>query len=1010
MIRAQITLAVVGLFLLPMQPAHAESQYWLSVASYRNQSVAEEAAARAREVVPELLRVLEVVTDQGFIYRVAAGPFANLDSAKTSRAAAQRAGYADAWIWVDSDSALDPLLSFDDSPTDFDPEFSFDSELELDIYEYESDLDAPEYESNLDFSEYREQQEPDSDQEQESDVLQGIRPTPELIDQPPPGYQLNKLRRDAQLSEQPGQPPFAQLELGQLDLNEEWVYEELEELVTEVEHQALPPQVLLNQALGDPIPLGKFSEGELAVRVDGKLDEPQWQSTTGVDSFVVTDPDTLARPRYQTIVKMFYSERGLYVGFTMQQPADTLVQRYSGRDEGGLNRDGVGVTLDTSGEGRYGYWMNLALGGNQTDGTVLPEREFSSAWDGAWEGATTVTKYGWDAEIFLPWSQVAMPSEAGKRTINAYVSRKVAALDERWTIPALPNTQPLFISALQPLTLEQVNPRKQWSVFPYGSITQDAVDDTTEIKVGADFFYRPSTDFQVTAALNPDFGNVESDDVIINLSAFETFFPEKRLFFKEGIEIFDTSPRGSTRLLHTRRIGASPRPPDVPEGMLIPGDQLGQPAGLLGATKAVGAIGSVRYGVLTAMEDETKFDVGELNFHQDGSDYGVARFLYEDKGADGSYRAIGSISTVATHPEQDAFVQGIDYHYLTARGAVKVDGQMLYSSKDDVGDGSGGFVDVTYQPNSSMRYRLAASHYDDKLNINDLGFLRRNNVSQLGLNTEYRVSSPTWAPWARKASLRGTADLEVNGDGDKTNKSVGTRLSLDFNNRSDIRLSLTYNPERVDDRNSRGNGTYVKQSAHSTSFNFRSDSSKSFYYEVGLRHAGEEAGGHRMRGQFGVTWRPVEHFNIGAFAQYQVRDGWLLWQGDQNFTSFESREWRPNLNLNYFLGAKQQLRLSAQWVGIRAEEDDFFTIPPDNGKLIEGDKPLGTSDDFAVSSVALQLRYRWELAPLSELFVVYTLNGDHRTVDDSFSGLFTDAYGDPSNEQLVVKLRYRLGS
>ena len=113
----------------------------------------------------------------------------------------------------------------------------------------------------------------------------------------------------------------------------------------------------------------------------------------------------------------------------MEQPKETLIRRLSSRDSRGINRDNVGITLDTSGAGRYGYWMNVALGGSQTDGTLLPERQFSSDWDGAWYSGTAVTETGWSAEFFLPWSQMAMPKTVGERRINVYISRKVALLD-----------------------------------------------------------------------------------------------------------------------------------------------------------------------------------------------------------------------------------------------------------------------------------------------------------------------------------------------------------------------------------------------------------------------------------------------------------------------------------------------------------------------------------------------------------------------------------------------------
>ena len=168
----------------------------------------------------------------------------------------------------------------------------------------------------------------------------------------------------------------------------------------------------------------------------------------------MSDPETLTKPVYETIVKAFYTDRGLYVAVDMEQPRATLVRRLSSRDGRRVNRDAVGITLDTSGQGRYGYWMNVALGGSQSDGTVLPERQFSSDWDGAWYSGTAITEKGWSAEFYLPWSQVAMPQSGSQRRINVAFSRKVAFLDESWGLPALPRSQPLYMSVMQPWELE----------------------------------------------------------------------------------------------------------------------------------------------------------------------------------------------------------------------------------------------------------------------------------------------------------------------------------------------------------------------------------------------------------------------------------------------------------------------------------------------------------------------------------------------------------------------------
>ena len=272
----------------------------------------------------------------------------------------------------------------------------------------------------------------------------------------------------------------------------------------------------------------------------------------------------------------------------------------------------------------------------------------------------------------------------------------------------------------------------------------------------------------MTATLNPDFGNVESDQVIVNLTAFETFFPEKRLFFQEGQDIFATTPRADapfryrggsvpTTLVNTRRIGGRPRPPEATADVDVPDRELGKPTELLGAVKATGEAGSFRYGVLAAFEDDVKFDAGSRNLHQSGSDYGAVRALYDRTASDGVYRGLGWISTAVVHPSREAYVHGLDFHYQSAEGRWAVDGQLLHSdiSDDDPdapqGRGFGGFVDTVYSPRQGIHYTLGLHSYDDKLDINDLGFLERNDATRVELRMNWRG---TGIPWVRNFEFR----------------------------------------------------------------------------------------------------------------------------------------------------------------------------------------------------------------------------------------------------------------
>jgi hypothetical protein len=759
--------------------------------------------------------------------------------------------------------------------------------------------------------------------------------------------------------------------------------------------------------------------GDAEIRIDGRLDEAVWARLPVIDDFRAIEPDTLVTGQYATHVRMFYTERGLYVGFELHQPPDTLVARLSSRDQRQLNRDAVYITIDSSGEGRYGYWFGIALGDSLIDGTVLPERQFQTDWDGPWYGATAVTDYGWSAEMFLPWSMMSMPRVDGVRSMGVFISRKVAYLDERWAWPALPETQARFMSELQPVAMRGVALRQQYSVFPYASATVDEAADETRYRAGADVFWRPSTNFQLMATMNPDFGTVEADDVIVNLTAFETFFPEKRLFFLEGQEIFVATQRadargvdGPTTLLNTRRIGGRVRPPAIPPGAVVSPAELGQPVELIGALKTTGQAGRIRYGVLAAAEDETRFranlDGVDLRLTRSGSNYGVGRILYEES-PQGGHFGLGWMGTVSDHDDRRAVTQGVDAQYLGASGRVAVDGQLLHSDIDGTGSGIGGFVDLRFTPRRGVAHSFALDYYDRKLDINDLGFMRRNDL----LGTRYILNQRrSGLGFAREGGAALILSQEWNNDRRIVRSGAFVQGWLVANDLSRLRIEMNYFPPRYEDRNSFGHGTYRIQDRAQFALNYQTDSSRAFALGLNARYEGEDLDGYHYSGSGQLTWHPVDRLSADFFVFHRQRKGWLLHQRSRDFSTFDADEWQTRFNLNFFFSARQQLRASLQWVGIKAVEDARFSIPERAGRLIpvarDADAP---ARDFSISSLNVQLRFRWEIAPLSDLFVVYTRNGNLRGLADAgFRSMFSDAFDDPIAEQLVIKLRYRLGS
>ena len=765
--------------------------------------------------------------------------------------------------------------------------------------------------------------------------------------------------------------------------------------------------------------LSQVDEGAANINLDGKLDEAIWQNVPYIDGMRVVIPDTLAETAYDTHTKIFYTERGIYVGVMNYQPADTIVARMTSRDTR-LERDGFVFMIDPSGEGLYGYMMRINLGGSMTDATILPERQLNLQWDGSWNAVTSVVEGGWVAEMFVPWSMMALPAVSGEtRRMGVYTERQIGATSETWSFPGLPTTVPQFLSAFQKFELQNIEARRQITYYPYVSATSDSISNENELRAGAEVFWRPSSNTQLSASLNPDFGNVESDDVVVNLTAFEIFFEEKRSFFLEGQDVFITSPRarggngpvGPMTMLNTRRIGSAALY-SVPDHVRVVPTDLSRPTDLLGAVKLTGQSGNWRYGTLFAAEDESEIrgtdaQGNRVNIAAQGRDFSVARLLYEDTSR-GGRRSIGWMGTNVAHENVDAIVNGVDLHYFSADTRWALDGQLLHSDVNDI-TGAGAFANVNYQPQQGRQHSLSLSYLDDTLDINDLGFLSRNDF----VAADYSFSLDR-SNIEGLRSMRDSVSVtnQWNTDGEPTRLAVFLSRGYVYLNNSAFTSTLRYYPPRVDDRLGRGTGSYQIPERMGLSFEWSSDPSQVLSYGASINGNQEDLGAQILTTSLGVSYRPVDVFSLNFDVSYVDRESLLVHKGGGRFTSFEATQWSPKVTMDYFVTAKQQLRFSMQWTGLKAYEDRFYQSNPNHlESLTRVGKLNVTPDDFAVSRMTFQARYRWEIAPLSDLFVVYTRGGNvPGSMFDDYSGLLVEAWEEPIVDVLVVKLRYRFGS
>ncbi|MEE2823974.1 MAG: DUF5916 domain-containing protein, partial [Pseudomonadota bacterium] len=525
-------------------------------------------------------------------------------------------------------------------------------------------------------------------------------------------------------------------------------------------------------------------------------------------------------------------------------------------------------------------------------------------------------------------------------------------------------------------------------------------------------------------------------------TAFETFFPEKRLFFLEGREVFATTPRSRVRtdspsgsgsrgtsstfnpepttLLNTRRIGGAPKV-TVPDDVDVAGVEQGKPTDLIGAVKVTGQNGGLRYGLLSAFEGDMslpgEFTSGALagqatEVDTSGRDFGVARVLYEKVGE--GRRAIGYLGTLVSHEDGDAIVHGVDAHWLSGNGAWAVDGQVMTSDVADL-QGYGAMADIDYKPRQGTQHKLALDYFDENLDVSDLGFIRRNDA--MSAVYQYNWSTGRGLTTLRNKRRSLMVSNSWNMEGQVVRSGIFLRNGWTFKNLNEIRTELDYFPVRWEDRNSFGNGAYKMHDRWVAEVAIGTDTSQKLSYSALLGVRQEELSDWTIRSSLGVTYTPSDRFSFELDLNYFQRDGWLLHDQDRLMATYEAGDFQPRLGVDIFFTAKQQLRLSVQWAAIRAQEQDFYLIPEGGGTLDTVADPVAagivtsTNGDFALSRLTTQLRYRWEIGPLSDFFLVYTRGSNlPNRIDDEYTDLFQDAISEPIVDTFIAKLRYRFGN
>ena len=384
-----------------------------------------------------------------------------------------------------------------------------------------------------------------------------------------------------------------------------------------------------------------------APRIDGELNDPAWHQATVISDFVQKVPVEGAQPSVETQVRILYDDHGLYVGARLRRPDPGVIRTSITRRDGESDAEVFTVSLDPYLDRRTAYSFSLSSGGVRGDAYHSQDSEDSgreTQFDPIWSARARVDGEGWTAEMHIPFSQLRF-NAAPELTWGLELTRNVADKSERIQWVMIPVSAAGFSSHFGRLDgIAGIPATRRLELLPYVATdltyranvdARNPYDDKLGARAGGDLKYGLGPNVTLDATINPDFGQVEADPAVVNLTAFETIFEERRPFFIEGNELLTGRGQsfiGRPSWFYSRRIGAAPRG-------FASGDYVDSPANttILSAAKVTGrfknglSIGAL--AALTPREYARTFDttnvVSDKIAVEPPTSYGVFRLQQE---------------------------------------------------------------------------------------------------------------------------------------------------------------------------------------------------------------------------------------------------------------------------------------------------------------------------------------------------------------------------------------------
>jgi hypothetical protein len=809
--------------------------------------------------------------------------------------------------------------------------------------------------------------------------------------------------------------------------------------------------------------------------IDGKLEEAAWQGVPEFTDFTQHDPDDGQPPTMKTSIRIVYDDQAIYFGARMydERPPTSLLSRRDTLTQS----DFLSINIDPAHDRLSGNAFTISPANTQVDTVLYNDIGEDVTWDGVWQSATTILPDGWVAEVRIPYSQLRFPDRDGEQLWGLNITRRTVRKNEWVRIVNTAKGGTGFVSHFADIDgLTGIHRGRPLELVPYAVARSDvrtrldrndplAASREQKADGGLDLKYALNSSLTLTGTINPDFGQVEVDPAVVNLSDFETFYPEKRPFFTEGVNIFrfGDTPAPShfnfvfpPSLFYTRRIGRAPQLTPDADYVSSPTDTT-----ILGAAKVTGSLpGGWSVGVLDALtnSEHARYAIGSSQGRsqvEPMTNYFVTRATKSV----GDGARVGFLLTSANRRND-----GKDSPLRDSSVTGGLDGYMSFAGKSWILEGSavGSTIDgsarsIAIAQRSSSRYYqrpdaetihfdasrtsltgwggkamlskatglwrpiVQVQAYSPGYETNDAGFMQRTDMISSHALMQYVNQTPT-AHFREKNVWFGVWQNR-NFDGDTIERGAFVDHFATFQSYWNYRASLFVTPGSFSDRATRGGPLVRTAASWSSDLSVSSDDRKKLSYGWSGHFEGNRDKTYSRTLGVLLTARPASNLELSlqpSYTRSHDTNQYVTAFDDAAatttygrryvFAHLEQHSFDLGTRADWTLNSRLSFQLYLQPFVASGDYHDYRALAAARTRDYTPFAYASSDPDFNFRSVRGSAVIRWEFRTGSALYVVWNENrADVAGIGDFSVRRDLRAIPDaPSHDVFLVKLSYFL--